>query len=76
MVSGFLGYVGFKMLSNYMTIQFTSAINVLLISVATAAGCMPLTAGFIGIIPPFEYLIGPDENGPLRTEFPNLFFGQ
>ncbi|PVH72143.1 hypothetical protein DL98DRAFT_596317 [Cadophora sp. DSE1049] len=72
MVSGLLGYVGFKLISRCTHRPLTPEENVLLISVSTAAGCMPLTAGFIGIIPALEYLIGPDENGPLARGFLDL----
>lgn len=66
MVSGLLGYVGFKLFSRYTTMQFSAPENVLIISVATATGCMPVTAGFTGVVPALEYVIGPEENGPLR----------
>ena len=51
MVSGLLGYIGFKLFSGYTAIRFTAAENVLIISVATATGCMPVTTRFVGIIP-------------------------
>lgn len=72
MISGMLGYVGFRVFSKYLTRRLDPTENVLIISVATATGCMPLTAGFVGIIPALEYLIGPNENGPLRIAFGNL----
>jgi uncharacterized oligopeptide transporter (OPT) family protein len=72
MVSGLLGFAGFKVFSRYTATPLTPAENVLLISVATATGCMPLTAGLIAVIPAIEYLIGPDENGPLRKDFASL----
>ncbi|KAI1411462.1 oligopeptide transporter [Hypoxylon sp. FL1857] len=72
MVSALLGYVSFRTLSRYTAARFTALENVLIVSVATATGCMPLTAGFVGMIPALEYIIGPDENGPLRIGFGNL----
>lgn len=60
------------MFSSYTAIRFTAAENVLIISVATATGCMPVTTGFVGIIPALEYLIGPEENGPLRIDWESL----
>lgn len=74
MVSELLEYVGFKLFSNYTTIRFTPAENVSIISVATAIKLMPLTAGFIGIVRALEYLISPDENGPLHVAFGSLIF--
>ncbi|KAK4197104.1 OPT oligopeptide transporter protein-domain-containing protein [Triangularia verruculosa] len=66
MISGLLGYAGFKLFSRFLTTPFTIAEHVLVVSVATASGCMPITAGFIGVIPALEYLLGPDDNGPFR----------
>ncbi|KAM0430145.1 hypothetical protein ACHAPT_006153 [Fusarium lateritium] len=66
MISGLLGYAGFKLFSRFLTTPFTIAEHVLVVSVATASGCMPVTAGFIGVIPALEYLLGPDDNGPFR----------
>ena len=72
MVSGLLGYAASKLFSRYTAKQFTSAENVLLVSVATATGCMLLTAGLIAAISALEYIIGPDENGPLHIGFGSL----
>jgi uncharacterized oligopeptide transporter (OPT) family protein len=74
MVSTLLGFIGFKLISRYLTAPLTPAENVLLLSVSMATGCMPVTAGFVGIIPALEYLIGPEENGPLRLSFDSLIF--
>ncbi|RYP41074.1 hypothetical protein DL767_001235 [Monosporascus sp. MG133] len=74
MGSGLLGYVGFQLFSRYLTVPFTPAENVLVISVATATGCMPVTAGLIGVIPAVEYLLGPEENGPLHLPWSSLLF--
>lgn len=68
MVSGLLGYASFKVAGTSLSPEE----NVLVISVATATGCMPLTTGLIGAIPALEYLIGPDENGPLRKGLVDL----
>lgn len=74
MVSGLLGYAGFKLIPGWMATRLTPEENVLVISVATATGCMALTAGLIGAIPALEYLIGPDENGPMRQDLGHLIF--
>lgn len=68
-VSGLLRYIGFKLFSAYKPIQFTAIKNVLIISVAKAAECIPITAGFVGIISALEYLINPKENRPLRLDW-------
>ncbi|KUJ07407.1 oligopeptide transporter [Mollisia scopiformis] len=72
MVSGLLGFVGFKLFSKHTAVRFSAAENFLVISVATATGCMPITAGFVGIIPALEYLIGAEENGPLHLHWESL----
>ncbi|KAK4180896.1 OPT oligopeptide transporter protein-domain-containing protein [Triangularia setosa] len=40
----------------------------------TATGCMPVTAGFINVIPALEFLISLEENEPLRQNTTNLIF--
>ncbi|PGH19534.1 hypothetical protein AJ80_03869 [Polytolypa hystricis UAMH7299] len=72
MASGLLGFITFKLLSRSTERPLTAAENVLIISVATATGCMPVTAGFVGIIPVLEYLIGLEEGGPLRIAWESL----
>ncbi|KAM7214454.1 oligopeptide transporter [Rhypophila decipiens] len=74
MISALLGFIIFKLVSTYgqSTKRLGPAENVLLTSVATATGCMPLTAGTIGVIPALEYIIGSDENGPLPQSFGGL----
>ena len=60
--SALLGYIIFKSLRW----SISKDQNVLISSVATATGCMPITAGFTGIIPAIEYLLRPEDGGPLR----------
>ena len=72
MVSGLLDYIVFKISSRFTTTQFSAPENVSIISVATATGCMPVTAGFTGVIPALEYIIGSEENGPFRIGWGNL----
>ncbi|KAM7205140.1 OPT superfamily oligopeptide transporter [Naviculisporaceae sp. PSN 640] len=69
MISALLGFAIFKLLSTHTVKRLGPAENVLLTSVATATGCMPLTTGTIGVIPALEYIIGSDENGPLPQNF-------
>ncbi|KAI9674243.1 MAG: hypothetical protein M1829_003790 [Trizodia sp. TS-e1964] len=71
MVSGMLGSAIFKLLSPLTRTSFTRSENMLLITLATAAGCMPKTAGFVGRIPALEFLNGPGENGPIHIQFDN-----
>ena len=72
MVSALLGFIGSKLFSRCLTAPLTPAENLLLLSVSTATGCMLVTADFIGIIPTLEYLVGPEENGPLRLSVDSL----
>lgn len=63
---------GFELRSKFMTIPFSPAENVMVLSVATATGTMPVTAGFIGIILALEHLIEPEVTDPLRMNWTNL----
>ncbi|KAK0645770.1 OPT oligopeptide transporter protein-domain-containing protein [Cercophora newfieldiana] len=73
MVSTLLGFIGFKVFSRYLAAPLTPSENVLLLSVSTAVGSMPVTAGFVGIIPALEYLIkAEEEGGPLRLPLDRL----
>ena len=72
MVSALLGFIGFKILSKYLRYPFTAAENVLIQTVATATGCMPVTAGFTGTIPALEHVLTPDQGGQLRFSFVKL----
>ena len=40
--------------------------NVLINTVSTATGCMPVTAGFTGVIAAMEYVITPKDHGPIK----------
>ncbi|KAK8139280.1 hypothetical protein PG984_002660 [Apiospora sp. TS-2023a] len=72
MVSALLGFFSLRILSRLTKDRITATESVLLVSTATATGCMPLTAGFVGIIPALEYLIGPDDDGPVQLPFVRL----
>lgn len=47
---------------------------VLVQTVAVAVGSMPLSAGFVGVIPALETLLKPSEGGPLYLSMPKLIF--
>lgn len=73
MPSALLGYSVFRALpSVLLATPFTPAENVLVQSVAGAAGTMPLGAGFVGVLPALEFLLGADEGAPLRFGFGTL----
>ena len=52
----------------------TGQSTVLVQTVAVAVGSMPLSAGFVGVIPALEKLLKPEEGGPLRVGTPQLMF--
>jgi hypothetical protein len=66
MPSALLGFAYFKAVSRYIAYPFTPVENVLIQSVAGAVGTMPLGCGFVGVMPALNYLLQPEENGPLN----------
>ena len=63
MPSALLGFGFFKWINKGY--PFTPVENVLVQTVAGSMGTMPLGCGFVGILPALNYLLAPDENGPL-----------
>lgn len=70
MISALLGYIGFRMIPRIS--HLTPEENVLLVSVATATGCMPITAGLIQTIPALEFILEPNEKGPIQRTVGDL----
>ncbi|KAL9602226.1 MAG: hypothetical protein Q9219_001950 [cf. Caloplaca sp. 3 TL-2023] len=66
MPAALIGFAFFKTLSRHLELPFTPVENVLVQTVAGAAGTMPLGCGFVGVMPALNYLLRPDENGPLH----------
>ncbi|KAI4201916.1 MAG: hypothetical protein LQ350_002963 [Teloschistes chrysophthalmus] len=66
MPASLIGFAFFKTISRYLKLPFTPVENVLVQTVATAVGTMPLGCGFVGVIPALNYLLEPEENGPLQ----------
>lgn len=69
MPSALISFGFFKALSPYLKVQFSPVENVLVQSVAGSVGTMPLGCGFVGVIPALEFLLKPEEGGPLRFAF-------
>jgi uncharacterized oligopeptide transporter (OPT) family protein len=67
--SALLGFALFRLMHNYLNAPFTPGENVLVQTVAGAVGIMPISSGFIGIIPALKYLLRPSENGPLHLSW-------
>ncbi|KAF2267543.1 oligopeptide transporter-like protein [Lojkania enalia] len=66
MPSALIGFAYFKIVSRWLSLPFTPVENVLVQSVAGSVGTMPLGCGFVGVIPALNYLLEPEENGPLN----------
>ncbi|KAL8810270.1 MAG: hypothetical protein Q9200_002710 [Gallowayella weberi] len=66
MPASLIGFAFFKSISKHLDIPFTPVENVLVQTVAGAVGTMPLGCGFVGVIPALNYLLKPEENGPLQ----------
>ena len=65
MPSALIGFAYFKLVAKYIAFPFTPVENVLVQTVAGAVGTMPLGCGFVGVIPALNYMLKPEENGPL-----------
>ena len=65
MPASLIGFAVFKTFSRCLSYPFTPVEHVLVQTVAGAVGTMPLGAGFVGVIPALNYLLKPEENGPI-----------
>lgn len=72
-VSALLGFLGFSLLSKLGFAPLSKAENILIVSAATATGCMPVTAGFAELIPALEYVLGPSDGGPIHLRWTEMF---
>lgn len=66
MPSALLGFAYFRTVAKYLNFPFSPVENVLVQSVAGSVGTMPLGCGFVGVVPALEYLLLPEEGGPLN----------
>lgn len=74
MPASLIGFAIFKALEDIIELPFTPVENVLVQTVAVAVGSMPLSAGFVGVIPALEKLLKPIEGGPISLSIPELVF--
>jgi OPT family oligopeptide transporter len=65
MPSSLIGFAFFKTLSGRLELPFSPVENVLVQTVAGSMGTMPLGCGFVGVIPALNYMLKPDEGGPI-----------
>ncbi|KAL8709472.1 MAG: hypothetical protein Q9220_005855 [cf. Caloplaca sp. 1 TL-2023] len=66
MPAALIGFAFFKTISKHLDFPFTPVENVLVQTVAGAVGTMPLGCGFVGVMPALNFLLKPEENGPLH----------
>ncbi|KAL8910160.1 MAG: hypothetical protein Q9171_004538 [Xanthocarpia ochracea] len=72
MPASLIGFAFFKSISKHLDYPFTPVENVLVQTVAGAVGTMPLGCGFVGVIPALNYLLKPEENGPMQLSATKL----
>ena len=66
MPSVLIGFAWFKSVARWIDYPFTPVENVLVQTVSGAVGAMPLGCGFVGVMPALNYILTPEENGPLN----------
>ncbi|KAL9064686.1 MAG: hypothetical protein Q9157_007742 [Trypethelium eluteriae] len=66
MPAALIGFAFFKSVSRVIAYPFTPVENVLVQTVAGSVGTMPLGCGFVGVVPALNFLLKPEENGPLN----------
>ncbi|CAK7217442.1 OPT super [Sporothrix eucalyptigena] len=64
--SSLLGFGIFKALSRHLSFPFSPVENVLVQTVAGSMALAPLGSGFVGVLPAMNYLMTPDEMGPIN----------
>ncbi|KAL8671859.1 MAG: hypothetical protein Q9168_003649 [Polycauliona sp. 1 TL-2023] len=72
MPASLIGFAFFKSISKHLDYPFTPVENVLVQTVASAVGTMPLGCGFVGVVPALNYLLKPEENGPIHLSAAKL----
>jgi OPT family oligopeptide transporter len=65
MPASLIGFAFFRTLQKHLDIPFLPVENVLVQSVAGSMGTMPLGCGFVGVMPALNYMLKPEEQGPL-----------
>ncbi|KAL2112839.1 hypothetical protein VUR80DRAFT_6268 [Thermomyces stellatus] len=61
-----MGFGLFRMVSKHIRLPFSPIENVLVQTVAGSMAIMPLGCGFVGVLPAMNFLLTPDEMGPIR----------
>ncbi|KAM7200557.1 OPT oligopeptide transporter domain containing protein [Naviculisporaceae sp. PSN 640] len=66
MPASLMGFGLFKTLSRHLKFPFSPVENVLVQTVAGSMAIMPLGCGFVGVLPAMNYLLKPEEQGPIN----------
>ncbi|EGX89209.1 oligonucleotide transporter [Cordyceps militaris CM01] len=66
MPASLMGFGIFRLLRPHLELPFSPIENVFVQSVACGMAIMPLGCGFVGVIPAMDFLLSPDERGPLN----------
>ncbi|EFW98904.1 oligopeptide transporter [Grosmannia clavigera kw1407] len=72
--SSLLGFGIFKALARHLSYPFSPVENVLVQSVAGSMAIAPLGSGFVGVLPAMNYLLTPDEQGPINLSLIKTIF--
>ncbi len=70
--SSLLGFGIFKALARHLSYPFSPVENVLVQTVAGSMAIAPLGSGFVGVLPAMNFLLGPDELGPINLSLPKM----
>lgn len=74
MPSALMGFVFFKSISKHLDLPFSPVENVLIQSVSGGMGTMPLGCGLVGVMPALNFMMTPEEQGPIILSLWKLTF--
>lgn len=72
MPASLMGFGIFRLLARRLELPFSPVENVLVQTVAGSMAIMPLGCGFVGVLPAMNYLLRPDEQGPIEIGMAKL----
>ncbi|KAL1842982.1 hypothetical protein VTJ49DRAFT_3459 [Mycothermus thermophilus] len=73
MPASLMGFGIFRLLRSHLgDLPFSPVENVLVQTVAGSMAIMPLGCGFVGVLPAMNYLLKPEEQGPIQLGLPAL----
>ncbi|KAM9885699.1 OPT oligopeptide transporter [Verticillium dahliae] len=68
MPASLMGFGLFRSFARHLSFPFSPVENVLVQTVAGSMAIMPLGCGFVGVLPAMNYLLTPEEQGPITLE--------